>query len=186
LLPKFHVALYASHAALPMVTKNFAWCTPPNVELKFFYPFNTEWTRHQDIMIDRPSVVTWLSLLILTLTSNWTGLSYSWRLYEYIQGPVPPDRSVESRTRTECSHWPWEVRRCFGRDKELDVVTRKCTECPRWPWEVRRCFGRDEELDVSTGRWADRFVLMAVTRHERSVVSWLAGWLVFVAWRSTE
>jgi hypothetical protein len=24
LLPKFHVALYASHAALPMVTKNFA------------------------------------------------------------------------------------------------------------------------------------------------------------------
>jgi hypothetical protein len=34
-----------------------------------------------------------------------------------------------------------------------------------------RCFGQNEELDVSTGRCADRFVLMAVTRHERSVVS---------------
>jgi hypothetical protein len=38
------------------------------------------------------------------------------------------------------------------------VESRTCTECPRWPWEVRRCFGLDEELDVSTGRWADQFV----------------------------
>jgi hypothetical protein len=60
------------------------------------------------------------------------------------------NRSVESRTRTECSRWPWEVRRCFGRDEELDVVTRAHTECPRWPREVRCCLGRDEELDVVT------------------------------------
>jgi hypothetical protein len=41
-----------------------------------------------------------------------------------------------------------------------------------------RCLGRDEELDVSTGWWSDRFVLMAVTRHERSnsqLASGLAG-----------
>jgi hypothetical protein len=57
---------------------------------------------------------------------------------------------------------------CFGQTEELDVITRKRTECPRWPREVRRCFGQDEELDISTGRWSDRFVLMAVTRHERS------------------
>jgi hypothetical protein len=42
---------------------------------------------------------------------------------------------VESRTRTECSRWPWEVRRCFGRDEELDVVKRTSTECPCWPRE---------------------------------------------------
>jgi hypothetical protein len=47
----------------------------------------------------------------------------------YIHSPV------ESRTHTECSRWPWEVRRCFGRDEEQDVITRTRTECPRWPRE---------------------------------------------------
>jgi hypothetical protein len=31
-------------------------------------PFNAEWTGHQDILIDWPSVVTWLWLLTLALT----------------------------------------------------------------------------------------------------------------------
>jgi hypothetical protein len=49
LVLKFHVALHASHAALPMVTPNIPpYCTLPNVELKFsgWNPFNAEWTRH--------------------------------------------------------------------------------------------------------------------------------------------
>jgi hypothetical protein len=33
----------------------------------------------------------------------------------------PDIELVGSRTRTECSCWPWEVLHCFGRDEELDV-----------------------------------------------------------------
>jgi hypothetical protein len=63
LVPKFHVALHVSHAALSMLTWNISpKCSPPDVELKFlgWNPFNAEWTKHQEILIDWPSVVTWL------------------------------------------------------------------------------------------------------------------------------
>jgi hypothetical protein len=69
---------------------------PPQIE-KPFPRSPTSWTivtllptRHQDILIDWPSVVTWLRFLTLTLTWLWTGPSYSWTLY--IQGPVLPGR----------------------------------------------------------------------------------------------
>jgi hypothetical protein len=61
LVPKFHVALHAEHAALPVVTQKISpYCTPPDVELKFLgcNPFNAEWTRHQDILSDWPLVET--------------------------------------------------------------------------------------------------------------------------------
>jgi hypothetical protein len=74
----------------------------------------------------------------------------SWVLFSFLLVYIFIYIYVGSCTRTECSRWPWEVRRCFGRDEELDVVTRARTECPRWPWEVHRCFGRDEELNVVT------------------------------------
>jgi hypothetical protein len=80
MVPKFHFSLHASHAALPMVTpKISSYCTPPDVELKFFgwNAFNAEWTRHRDILIGWPSVGAWL----WHLTWLWTGPFYSWRIY---------------------------------------------------------------------------------------------------------
>jgi hypothetical protein len=61
LVPKFHVALHASHAALPMVTlKQFRLNVLLISALNSFRwnAFNAEWARHQDILIDWPSVVT--------------------------------------------------------------------------------------------------------------------------------
>jgi hypothetical protein len=46
-----------------------------------------------------------------------------------------------SRTRTECSRWPWEVCRCPGQKKSavvsVDAVSRTRTECSRWPCEIQ-------------------------------------------------
>jgi hypothetical protein len=80
-------------------------CSPPNGNTKYFAlmytfwcrigicwwnPFNAEWTGHQDILIDWPSVLTWLWLLTLDLAWLWTRQSYSWRLY--IWAPSSPGR----------------------------------------------------------------------------------------------
>jgi hypothetical protein len=47
LLPKFHVALHASHAALPMVTLKISPYT--NVTLTFDYDFGLDHPVHGDI-----------------------------------------------------------------------------------------------------------------------------------------
>jgi hypothetical protein len=77
------------------------------------------------------------------LTVSWVVLS-SIELMTY----------VESRTRTECSHWSRRARRCSGQNEELEVVTRTDRSCS--PWEARRCSGRNEELDVVTRTRTDR------------------------------
>jgi hypothetical protein len=83
---------------------------------------------------------------------------------------------VESHTRTECSRWPWEVRRCFGRDEELDVVTRTRTECPRWPREGQSLLWTE---------WRDKCLYRAVSgsvhpdgRDATRALCSQRGWLV--------
>jgi hypothetical protein len=86
---------------IPRCTACFS-CSPPNGNTKHFAlmytswyrietfwiePFNAEWTRHQDLLIDWPSVVTWLW--------HWLDFGLDHPIpegYIYIQGPVPPGR----------------------------------------------------------------------------------------------
>jgi hypothetical protein len=65
-------------------------------------PFNAEWTRHQDILIDRPSVVTWLW--------HWTGPACSWRIYIYGELALQVGRGLEYLHRSLASR----KRRCKG------------------------------------------------------------------------
>jgi hypothetical protein len=44
----------------------------------------------------------------------------------------------------------------------VDAVTRTRTECSRWPWEVCRCPGQNEEWDVIHAHWMSA---LALKRH---------------------
>jgi hypothetical protein len=111
-VPKFHVALHASHAALPMVTPKISpYCTPPDVELKFFgwNQINAEWTRHQDILIDWPSVETWLKHMKINI----------WRILHNRRWPCKPKHVAKDNENQHTiklhadgnitcnTHWTW-------------------------------------------------------------------------------
>jgi hypothetical protein len=106
-----------------------------------------------------------------------------------------PDGCVVSRTRTECSCWPSQVQWCFGRDEELDVVTRAHTHrmsalTSRGPVDaldriksvvVSVAWDGMKSVAVSAGRWVAGASWWPWSDTSAVAVSWVAGWPRVVA-----